>query len=99
MAVLTPGDIFADTIPVDCGEDQIALHNPMVEEVADIRAGLVAAIRRECEPPYSDALQNEAVLEYLTKEVIPLMRDLMWKDYGMPDDDRAYRGALARMTD
>ena len=99
MAVLTPGDIFAETIPVSCGDDMLALHNPTVEEVSGIRAALVACIQEHCNAPYNDALQNEAVLDHLTKEAIPVMRDLLWKDYGMPADDRAYRAALARMSD
>ena len=99
MAILSPGDLFMNVIPVPCGEDTLELHNPTVEEVADIRAALVSCIQEHCAAPYTDALQNEAVLEYLTREVIPPMRDLMWRDYGMPADDRAYRAALARMSD
>ena len=94
MAVLTPGNIFAETVPVGCGEDTLELHNPTVEEVADIRAALVASIQQHCAAPYSDALQNEQVLEHLTREAIPPMRDLMWREYGMPaDDQRLPRGA------
>ena len=99
MAILSPGDAFASVIPVPCGEDTLELHNPTVEEVSGIRAALVSCIQAHCAAPYTDALQNEAVLDHLTKEAIPPMRDLMWKDYGMPDDDRAYRAALARMSD
>ena len=99
MAILTPGSAFADTIPVGCGEDTLELYNPTVADVADIRVGLVASIQEHCAAPYGDALQNEQVLEYLTREVIPKMRDLLWREYGMPDDDRAYRAALSRMSD
>ena len=98
MAILSPGSAFADTVPVGCGEDTLELYNPTVEDVADIRAALVACIQEHCNAPYNDALQNEQVLDHLTKEAIPPMRDLLWKDYGMPADDRAYRAALARMT-
>ena len=98
MAVLTPGDLFQETIPAACGDDHLALYNPTVADVADIRSGLVAAIQQHCSAPFTDALQNEAVLEYITSDVIPVMRDMLWKDYGMPADDRAYRAALARMT-
>lgn len=99
MTVLTPESLFAETIPVSCGEDLLELYNPSVEDVATIRAGLVAVIQRECSPPFSDALQNQAVLDYLTSDVIPPMRNMLWQKYGMPDDDRAYRAAIARMTD
>ena len=99
MAILSPGSAFADTVPVGCGEDTLELYNPTVEDVADIRAALVRCIQEHCNAPYSDALQNEQVLDHLTKEAIPPMRDLLWKDYGMPADDRAYRAALARMSD
>ena len=109
MAVLSPGDLFANTIPVECGGDMLELHNPTVEEVADIRAGLVAKIQEVCAHPYDDALAFEggdddrspkypAVYEYIDREVVPAMQALMWREYGMPADDRAYRAARARMT-
>ena len=99
MALLTPGDLFQETLPAACGEDTLALYNPTVADVADIRSGLVAQVQQHCAAPYNDAFQNEGVLAYLTSDVIPQMRNLLWKDYGMPADDRAYRAALARMTD
>ena len=99
MAMLTPGDLFQETIPAACGDGHLALYNPTVADVADIRSGLVAQVQQHCTAPYNDAFQDENVLAYLTSDVIPQMRNLLWKDYGMPDDDRAYRAALARMTD
>ena len=112
MAILSPGDLFQETIPVAVGEDVVELHNPTVEEVADIRAGLVAVIQEACTYPYDDALEllpaeaddeprkpkYPAVYEYLNRELVPAMRNLMWQAFGMPDDDRAYRAALARMS-
>ena len=130
MAILSPGDLFRDTILVDVGEDKIELHNPTVEEVADIRAGFVAVIQEACEYPYDDALEfvdvdktdeelaidldaagegvhvptkkkepkYRAVWDYMNNEVTPAMRALLWKNCGMPDDDRIYRGVLSRMT-
>ena len=101
MAILSPGSAFAEVIPVPCGaEDMLELHNPTVEEVErhPRRVGVLhpSALRGAL---FGCALQNEAVLEHLTREAIPPMRDLMWREYGMPDDDRAYRAALARMSD
>ena len=110
MAILSPGDLFQDTIPVECGEDTLVLHNPTVQEVADIRAGLVEKIQEVCTHPYSDALaftdgagddrepKYPDIYDYIDKEVVPAMRMLMWREYGLPDDDRAYRAALARMS-
>lgn len=99
MALLTPGDVFAETIPVDCGGDQIALYNPTVDDVAGLRAAFAKVIQDHCVPPYENVLQNDAVFQYWVDDLAPQLRDLMWKDYGMPDDDRAYRAALLRMTD
>ena len=109
MAVLSPGSVFENTIPVECGGDTLELHNPTVQEVADIRAGLVAKIQEVCTHPYDDALAFEGdddnrapkfpeVYDYIDKEVVPAMRAIMWREYGLPDDDRAYRAALARMS-
>ena len=110
MAVLSPGDLFANTIPVECGGDTLELHNPTVEEVADIRAGLVAKIQAVCTHPYDDALSFDGdddegrspkypeIYDYIDKEVVPAMMAIMWREYGMPADDRAYRAARARMS-
>lgn len=109
MATLSPGDLFQDTIPVAMGEDHLALHNPTVQEVADVRAGLVAKIQEVCTHPYDDALAFEGdddnrapkypdIYDYIDKSVVPAMRAIMWREYGLPDDDRAYRAALARMS-
>ena len=116
MAILSPGDLFQNTIPVAVGEDVVELHNPTVEDVADIRAGFVAVIQEVCTYPYDDALEllpaekdeegnaltrepkYPAVYEYLNRELIPAMRDIMWQSFGMPGDDRAYRAVLARMS-
>ena len=109
MAILSPGDLFANTIPVACGDDMLELHNPTVQEVADIRAGLVQKIQEVCTHPYDDALAFEGdddnrapkypdIYDYIDKEVVPAMRAIMWREYGLPDDDRAYRAALARMS-
>ena len=84
-----------------CGaEDMLELHNPTVEEVSGIRAALVSCIQEHCAAPYSDAHCKMRLCWIISrKEAIPPMRDLMWREYGMPADDRAYRAALARMTD